>query len=104
MRGTEVRRWSRDGRNTSTVPRTRADGRRAKRWRTDDEGGKKDEALACLREFDLDSRFGPCMGLTRIERWERAEKLGLDPPPRVKALLESRTYCAYQDCIWEGRV
>lgn len=32
MRGTEVRRWSRDGRNKSTVPRTRADGRRVKRW------------------------------------------------------------------------
>ena len=41
-----------------------------------------------LRSFDLDGRFGPCVNPTRLERWERAERLGLDPPEEVRALLE----------------
>ena len=42
-----------------------------------------------LRSFDLDSRYGPCKGLGRRERWERARGLGLDPPPEVPGLLEA---------------
>ena len=42
-----------------------------------------------LRSFDLDSRYGPCRGLGRRERWERARSLGLDPPPEVPGLLEA---------------
>ena len=30
---------------------------------------------ARLRGWDLDRRFGPCMSLTRPERWQRAAKL-----------------------------
>ncbi|CDS11169.1 hypothetical protein LRAMOSA03432 [Lichtheimia ramosa] len=41
-----------------------------------------------LRKFDLDYKYGPCVGLTRMERWLRAEKLGLDPPKEVKEFLE----------------
>ncbi|PRW60138.1 DNA polymerase delta subunit 4 [Chlorella sorokiniana] len=40
-----------------------------------------------LRQFDLDTRFGPCTGITRLQRWERAAKLGLDPPPEVPAIV-----------------
>lgn len=93
-----------DERTTWSVPKAKADKRRNERWNAKAPGEDDDEALECLREFDLDSRFGPCMGMTRIDRWERAEKLGLDPPPRVKTLLETRKYRGYQDCIWEGRV
>ncbi|PSC73196.1 DNA polymerase delta subunit 4 [Micractinium conductrix] len=42
---------------------------------------------AALRQFDLDSRFGPCSGITRLERWERAAKLGLAPPADVPELV-----------------
>ena len=42
---------------------------------------------ATLRQFDLDSRFGPCSGITRLERWERAVELGLDPPAEVPQLV-----------------
>ncbi|KAI7844696.1 hypothetical protein COHA_001784 [Chlorella ohadii] len=45
-----------------------------------------DEAF--LRQFDLDTRFGPCTGITRLQRWERAAKLGLDPPPEVPAIVQ----------------
>lgn len=41
-----------------------------------------------LSKFDLTLKYGPCVGLTRIERWERAKNLGLEPPPRVYELLQ----------------
>ncbi|KXS13799.1 hypothetical protein M427DRAFT_58391 [Gonapodya prolifera JEL478] len=42
-----------------------------------------------LREFDLDSRYGPHVGMTRMERWERAEELGLAPPDLVRRVLST---------------
>ncbi|EMD39333.1 hypothetical protein CERSUDRAFT_112972 [Gelatoporia subvermispora B] len=43
-----------------------------------------------LRVFDLSYEYGPCIGVTRMQRWERAEVLGLKPPPEVKEILESK--------------
>ncbi|MCJ1435258.1 hypothetical protein MMC27_004630 [Xylographa pallens] len=40
-----------------------------------------------LREFDLSSQFGPCVGIARTKRWKRAEALGLKPPLEVLAVL-----------------
>ena len=28
-----------------------------------------------LRQFDLASKYGPCLDMTRLERWERAFQL-----------------------------
>jgi hypothetical protein len=41
-----------------------------------------------LAAFDLDQSFGPCVGLSRAARWERARALGLSPPAEVLAALE----------------
>lgn len=38
-------------------------------------------------QFDLCSKYGPVSGLTRMERWERAVKFGLNPPKRIHDLL-----------------
>lgn len=27
--------------------------------------------------------YGPCVGVSRLDRWERAYALGLNPPPEV---------------------
>ena len=35
-------------------------------------------------EFDLETKFGPVTGMTRLERYERAERMQLDPPTWVK--------------------
>ncbi|KAI0923510.1 hypothetical protein AcV5_009032 [Taiwanofungus camphoratus] len=43
-----------------------------------------------LRVFDLSYEYGPCIGVTRLQRWERAEALGLNPPPEVKEILLTR--------------
>jgi DNA polymerase delta subunit 4 len=46
-----------------------------------------DEIEIELTKYDLTSEFGPLSGLTRLERWERAETMGLQPPPVVKKLI-----------------
>lgn len=40
-----------------------------------------------LRAFDLNYAFGPCVGIKRIDRWERARALGLNPPQIIKDIL-----------------
>lgn len=31
--------------------------------------------------------FQPCVGITRMKRWQRAKRLGLNPPIEVLAVL-----------------
>ncbi|KXX77082.1 DNA polymerase delta subunit 4 [Madurella mycetomatis] len=40
-----------------------------------------------LRYFDVSSQYGPCIGIARIKRWQRAQRLGLNPPIEVLAVL-----------------
>ncbi|KAJ4306792.1 hypothetical protein N0V88_000159 [Collariella sp. IMI 366227] len=47
-----------------------------------------------LRYFDVSSQYGgkliddqPCIGITRLKRWQRAQRLGLNPPVEVLAVL-----------------
>ncbi|KAL5231484.1 hypothetical protein ABZP36_030260 [Zizania latifolia] len=47
--------------------------------------GEEEEEL--LRRFDMDMTYGPCIGITRLQRWERAAAMGLCPPPRLRELL-----------------
>ncbi|KAG6896215.1 hypothetical protein C0992_009683 [Termitomyces sp. T32_za158] len=43
-----------------------------------------------LRCFDMSYEFGPCVGISRLERWERAQLLGLNPPKEVKDILTTK--------------
>ncbi|WFD22312.1 hypothetical protein MEQU1_000980 [Malassezia equina] len=43
-----------------------------------------------LRVFDLNPAYGPCMGMTRLERWHRAQEIGENPPEPVRDILETR--------------
>jgi len=43
-----------------------------------------------LRQFDLESRFGPVSGISRLQRWERAASLGLEPPENVRRIIMQR--------------
>ncbi|XP_004713634.1 DNA polymerase delta subunit 4 isoform X4 [Echinops telfairi] len=45
--------------------------------------------LALLRQFDLAWQYGPCTGITRLQRWHRAEEMGLDPPREVHQVLQT---------------
>ncbi|KAH6966284.1 DNA polymerase delta, subunit 4-domain-containing protein [Fusarium venenatum] len=40
-----------------------------------------------LRYFDVSSQYGPCIGMPRMQRWKRADRLGLNPPIEVLAVL-----------------
>jgi len=52
----------------------------------------KDETKAqkMLRKFDLSYEYGPCAGVNRLERWNRADALGLEPPVEVRDVLLSK--------------
>ncbi|XP_048381261.1 rho-related GTP-binding protein RhoA-C-like isoform X2 [Stegostoma tigrinum] len=43
--------------------------------------------LEMLKAFDLHWEYGPCCGITRMERWERANRMGLRPPQYIKEIL-----------------
>lgn len=71
----------------------------------DDEASvARDEAT--LRGFDLTSAYGPALGLTRLERWDRARAYGLDPPTAVLEALQRRgsAKAKWRECVWYGRV
>uniref|UniRef100_A0A8B9QUV1 DNA polymerase delta subunit 4 n=1 Tax=Anas platyrhynchos TaxID=8839 RepID=A0A8B9QUV1_ANAPL len=38
------------------------------------------DLLDMLRSFDLAWEYGPCTGITRLQRWERAAGTGAEPP------------------------
>ncbi|KAK6289260.1 hypothetical protein POUND7_000801 [Theobroma cacao] len=38
--------------------------------------------------FDMNMAYGPCLGITRMARWERAQRLGLNPPKEIENLLK----------------
>ncbi|KAL0794642.1 hypothetical protein Bca101_066019 [Brassica carinata] len=64
-----------------------------------DDYGEKEEML---RQFDMNMAYGPCVGMTRLDRWERALRLGMNPPSEIARLL--KTEKVQQDCLWQGRV
>ncbi|XP_057471936.1 uncharacterized protein LOC130760563 [Actinidia eriantha] len=55
-----------------------------------------------LRQFDMNMAYGPCLGTTRLARWERASSLGLNPPKDVECLLREPE--VRNDCLWDDRV
>lgn len=42
-----------------------------------------------MRNFDLTPKFGPCVGISRLDRYRRAEKMGMKPPVEVLRILET---------------
>ena len=42
---------------------------------------KESDWMEILKKFDWDSKYGPFIGITRLQRWKRASKLGLNPKP-----------------------
>ncbi|XP_029943602.1 DNA polymerase delta subunit 4 [Salarias fasciatus] len=59
-----------------------------------------EEQLQKLRQFDLDWRFGPCTGISRLQRWERARLHGLNPPEDIRELLQTNTRPEYNHSLW----
>lgn len=51
-----------------------------------------DDARELLRQFDMTYKYGPCVGIGRTFRWERAQNFGLDPPTKAIELLKDKKY------------
>ncbi|KAG1795071.1 DNA polymerase delta, subunit 4-domain-containing protein [Suillus plorans] len=60
-----------------------------------------------LRVFDMSYEYGPCVGMSRLERWERASSFGLNPPDEVRHILlteEGVEKDEYSQCVLYGEV
>lgn len=40
-----------------------------------------------LRQFDLDTKYGPVSGISRLQRWQRAVALGLNPSAEIRDII-----------------
>ncbi|XP_029291537.1 DNA polymerase delta subunit 4 [Cottoperca gobio] len=61
----------------------------------------REEELHKLRQFDLDWTFGPCTGISRLQRWERAKLHGLSPLEEIRdLLLQTHTDPEYNLSLW----
>ncbi|KAI0652895.1 DNA polymerase delta, subunit 4-domain-containing protein [Cubamyces menziesii] len=60
-----------------------------------------------LRVFDLSYEYGPCVGVSRLDRWERAHALGLNPPLEVREILltkEGTSEERYAESVFHSEV
>ncbi|KAJ3767457.1 DNA polymerase delta, subunit 4-domain-containing protein [Lentinula raphanica] len=51
---------------------------------------KENKIHDILRVFDLSYEYGPCYGVSRLDRWERAHAMGLSPPVEIRDILLTR--------------
>lgn len=63
---------------------------------------ENEEEINYLKSWDLDSVYGPCVGITRLQRWNRAVANRLEPPARVKELLDGSDHPSIQMPLWTG--
>ncbi|KAG4121894.1 hypothetical protein ERO13_D11G234500v2 [Gossypium hirsutum] len=61
-----------------------------------------DEQEQVLRQFDMNMAYGPCVGITRLDRWERAQRMGLNPPKEIESLLKGGK--VKLESLFDGRV
>ncbi|EGN97041.1 hypothetical protein SERLA73DRAFT_185334 [Serpula lacrymans var. lacrymans S7.3] len=60
-----------------------------------------------LRVFDMSYEYGPCVGMSRLERWERADVHGLSPPIEVREILSTKEGMEndeFSQCVLYGEV
>ncbi|XP_005094952.1 DNA polymerase delta subunit 4 [Aplysia californica] len=62
---------------------------------------KAPKELEVLKQFDLTLEFGPCIGISRMERWQRAQNFGLNPPVEVRDIINQHSDDEiYTQCLW----
>ncbi|XP_019438907.1 PREDICTED: DNA polymerase delta subunit 4-like [Lupinus angustifolius] len=67
---------------------------------------KYDPKEEILMKFDMDMTYGPCVGMTRQERWKRAQNMGLNPPKEIESFLKSdiKDIKIQLECLWNKRI
>lgn len=71
---------SRDGNDVADTVQIGAHG-------VDDFGMNQEQMEDTLRLFDLDTRYGPFVGIDRSTRWERARRFGMSPPLLIRRII-----------------
>jgi len=70
-------------------------------------GEKQNRIHEILRVFDNSYEYGPCVGISRRDRWDRAQALGLNPPKEIDDILntkEGTTLTEYSQSVFYGEV
>ena len=68
-----------------------------------DRSSSEEEELALLKAFDTNSTFGPIIGLSRLDRWMRAQKFGLSPPPDILLIINKHPDDhRFTECVWKA--
>ncbi|KAH8110744.1 DNA polymerase delta, subunit 4-domain-containing protein [Phellopilus nigrolimitatus] len=68
---------------------------------------KQTKSHHILRIFDNSYEYGPCVGMTRLQRWERAQSLGMNPPMEIRDILvteEGNKDDTYKHSVFYGDV
>uniref|UniRef100_A0A673N6U9 DNA polymerase delta subunit 4-like n=1 Tax=Sinocyclocheilus rhinocerous TaxID=307959 RepID=A0A673N6U9_9TELE len=61
---------------------------------------EREKDLQELKKFDLDWKFGPCTGISRLQRWERAALHGLNPQQEIKDILLKESTDPEEHVLW----
>lgn len=56
-----------------------------------------------LLHFDMSSEYGPAVGMSRLERWQRADNLDLEPPVIVYKILSATSDSKFTEPFSHGR-
>ncbi|KIM44404.1 hypothetical protein M413DRAFT_442388 [Hebeloma cylindrosporum] len=70
-------------------------------------GEKQNKIHEILRVFDNSYEYGPCVGVSRRDRWDRAQALGLNPPKEVDDILNTKQGLSmpeYSQSVFHGEV
>ncbi|XP_033628292.1 DNA polymerase delta subunit 4-like [Asterias rubens] len=63
----------------------------------------REKELSVLQQFDLCWTFGPTIGITRLERWERAKKNNQNPPDLIRQIIQRNPEAEeYTQGLWHN--
>ncbi|CCG81598.1 DNA polymerase delta subunit 4 [Taphrina deformans PYCC 5710] len=60
-----------------------------------------------LRDFDLTGKYGPCVGISRLDRYNRAVAMKMNPPVEVGKILntqQAQEQAEYKHDLFYGRL
>ncbi|GKD95128.1 DNA polymerase delta subunit 4, partial [Tanacetum coccineum] len=60
-----------------------------------------DAMMRLLRQFDMNMAYGTCVGMKRVDRWNRASSLGLNLPENIQRFLTSVANEVSTDSTWD---
>lgn len=85
---------------TLAFPATKGISSHSSKLKQKEQKETREMLLTRLKQWDLDPKYGPCVAIPRLQRWERAQKLGLEPPVWVRDALKQATDTELLQSLW----